>query len=259
MRARWFFVWTVEHKPEYRCYTRLMSNPLLKYFKQNKGRQIYKWLHYLDIYDQHFKQYRGKRVTIVEFGVLHGGSLQMWKKYFGRKARIIGVDIEPRCKELEEKRIEIFIGDQADRKFLQKLQREVGPIDIIIDDGGHVMKQQITTFEEMWPALKNGGKYVVEDLHTSYWKTYGGGYKKPGTFIEFAKDLIDQINAWQSQGRKTTKLLKVGTYTKTIRAIHAYTSLIVFDKDKITKPYDEQTGTASGIEFNYLGFSPSKK
>ncbi len=241
-----------------------MTNQLLKSFQQNKGRQIYKWLHYFDVYDTHFKPYRGKKITVVEFGVLHGGSLQMWKKYFGRKARIIGIDIEPRCNEFEEKRIEIFIGDQTDRTFLQKLKKEVGPIDIIIDDGGHVMKQQITTFEEMWPGLKAGGKYAVEDLHTSYWKTYGGGYKKPGTFIEFAKDLLDQQNAWQTQERKSeqtksAKQLHVNAYTKTIKAIHSYSSLIVFDKASITKPYDDQTGKASDIDFNFLGWGPKKK
>ncbi|TAK89000.1 class I SAM-dependent methyltransferase [Patescibacteria group bacterium] len=234
------------------CYTAFMSNRLEKYFYKNKGRQIYKWVHYFDIYDRYFKQFRKRPVTVVEFGVLHGGSLQMWKKYFGRKARIIGVDINPGCKQFEEKQIEIFTGDQASRSFLRKLRKEIGPIDVIIDDGGHTMKQQITTFEEMWPAMSDGGVYLIEDLHTSYWKLYGGGYHKRGTFIEFAKDLIDQLNAWHSRDKKR---FKVNKYTKSIKAIHTYSSVMVFEKANITRPYDEQRGHESDIEFSYLGFS----
>lgn len=171
------------------------KNKLEKYFYRNKGRLIYKWTHYFEIYEHHFRPYRHKPVTIVEFGVFHGGSLQMWKRYFGRRARIIGVDIEPRCKELEEKQIEIFIGDQADRKFLRTLAQQVGPIDIVIDDGGHIMKQQLTSFKELWPSVRDGGLYVVEDLHTNYWKAWGGGYLRSGTFISFAKGLIDRMHA----------------------------------------------------------------
>lgn len=234
-----------------------MPNPLEKYFYHNKGHLIYKWVHYFDIYERHFRPYRKQRVTIVEFGVLHGGSLQMWKKYFGRKARIIGVDLEPRCKELEEKQIEIFIGDQSDRTFLRKLRESVGPIDIVIDDGGHTMKQQTTTFREMWPALKDGGVYLIEDLHTSYWKMYGGGYKKLGTFIEFSKKLIDQMHAWHAQ-KSDRKRLKVDAYTRSIAAMHVYSSVIVFDKAKIVRPHDEQHGKPSDIEFSFLGWSGKK-
>lgn len=232
-----------------------MANKLEKYFYKNKKRLIYKWVHYFEIYDLYFKRFRKKPVTIVEFGVLHGGSLQMWKKYFGKKARIIGVDFNPECKKLEEKQIEIFIGDQSNKSFLKKLKKEIGPIDIILDDGGHTMKQQITTFEEMWPSLREGGIFVTEDLHTSYWKLYGGGYKKKGTFIEFTKNLIDQLNAWHSKDRRQ---FKVDRYTKSIKAIHFYSSIVVFEKQRIAKPHDEQHGHETDIEFDYLGFSGDK-
>jgi cephalosporin hydroxylase len=98
------------------------QNPLEKYFWSNNERLIHKWMHYFDIYDRHFSPYRHKKVTIVEFGVYHGGSLQMWKHYFGRRARIIGIDINPECKKLEEKQVEIYIGDQEDRTFLRELR-----------------------------------------------------------------------------------------------------------------------------------------
>lgn len=233
-------------------------NRLEKHFYHNKGRLIYKWTHYFDIYERHFRPFRKKPVTIVEFGVFHGGSLQMWKKYFGRRARIIGIDIEPRCKELEEKQIEIFIGDQADRTFLRQLRETIGPVDIVIDDGGHTMKQQTTTYKEMWPAVKDGGVYLIEDLHTSYWKLYGGGHLRRGTFIEFAKRLIDQMHAWHAQ-KSDKQRLKVDTYTQSIAAMHVYSSVIVFDKAHIVRPHDEQHGTESGIKFSFLGLSTPKK
>src|SRR5579863_1181700 len=129
------------------------NNQLEKYFYKNKGRLIHKWIHYFDIYDRHFKKYKGKKVVVLEFGVFHGGSLQMWKDYFGRKARIIGVDIDPRCKSLEESQVTIYIGDQENRQFLRKLAKKISPIDIVIEDGGHTMGQQIATFEEIYPKV----------------------------------------------------------------------------------------------------------
>lgn len=134
-----------------------ISNPLKKYFRQNKARRIIKWTHYFDIYHQYFAKYRGRDVVILEFGVAHGGSLQMWKHYFGKKAMVIGVDIDSRCKDLIEDQIEVYIGDQGSRYFLRKLIKKIGALDIVIDDGGHFMKQQITTFQEMFPAINKRG------------------------------------------------------------------------------------------------------
>src|SRR3978361_226029 len=96
-------------------------------------------MHYFDIYHRHFAAYRGKPITVVEFGVSHGGSLQMWKKYFGRSARIIGVDIDPRCALLGGPGVEVVIGNQEDREFLKQLRERVGPIDGLTEDGGHTM------------------------------------------------------------------------------------------------------------------------
>jgi hypothetical protein len=104
------------------------------------------------------------------------------------------------------------------------------------------MGQQIATFEELFPAIKNGGIYLVEDLHTSYWKEYGGGYRKAGTFIEYAKNLIDQMHAWHSHDKKR---LKVDAYTKQIRGMHVYDSIIVFDKAEVPQPIDRKTGSES--------------
>lgn len=216
----------------------MVRNPLERYFYQNKGKLIHKWLHYFDIYDTHFSRFRKKPITVLEFGVFQGGSLQMWRRYFGRKARIIGVDINPKCQELQEKGIEIYIGDQEDGNFLRQLMEKVGPVDVVIEDGGHTMKQQINTFEEVFPKVREGGVFLIEDLHTSYWKEYGGGYKKSGTFIEYSKNIMDDINAWHSKDKR----LRVTKNTKSIKAMHVYDSIIVFDKGAVTKPSHKMTG-----------------
>lgn len=150
----------------------------------------------------------------------------MWKEYFGDKAKIYGVDINPRCKELEEDQIEIFIGDQANRDFLRELKNEIHHVDIVIDDGGHTMPQQITTFEELFPFVDEKGIYLVEDLHTSYWEEYGGGYKAKESFIEYAKGFIDSINAWHSRDPK----LVPNSITKSVTGIHFYDSVLVVEK-----------------------------
>lgn len=171
------------------------QNDLEKFYFENEHNVIDKWLHYFEIYDRFFSKYREKKMKMLEIGVSKGGSLQMWKNYFGKKATIVGVDIDPNCKAFEEENILIEIGSQEDRRFLQSLVKKYGPFDIVLDDGGHTMKQQITSFEELFPAVNNGGVYLCEDCHTSYWRGHKGGVKRRGTFIEYMKDRIDDLNA----------------------------------------------------------------
>ncbi len=216
-------------------------NPLEEYFEANPGRLIHKWMHYFEIYHRHFEPFRGRPVTVAEFGVYHGGSLQMWKHYFGPEARIVGIDINPACKDLVEDQIEIVIGDQEDRGFLAALRDRLGPVDIVIDDGGHTMAQQIATFEEMFKAVRDGGVYLVEDLHTSYWEEYGGGFDIAGSFIEYAKVLVDQLHGWHGRDGSPA----VTDYTRQIRGMHVYDSVIVFDKDDVRQPDVRKTGTES--------------
>ena len=115
-------------------------------------------------------------MRIVEFGVWHGGSLQMWRRFFGPEAQIVGVDINPECARFAEPGVEI--GDRATRPTRRPhraLRSRFGEFDIVIDDGGHRMDQQVTTFRELYRAVKEGGLYVAEDLHTSYHPDFGGG------------------------------------------------------------------------------------
>jgi hypothetical protein len=165
----------------------------------------------------------------------------MWREYFGPKARIFGVDINPLCKQFEEEGIEIFIGDQEDRNFLKSLQKMIPRIDILIDDGGHTMKQQINTFEELFARIDTDGVYLCEDLHTSYWRNFGGGYKRKGSFIEYSKNFIDYINAWHSVQRS----LQINELTKSIHSLHYYDSVLAIEKRKIDKPFHLRIGTST--------------
>ena len=174
-------------------------NDLRNYFDNNKGRVIHKWEHYFEVYDRHFSTFRNRDIVILEIGVFQGGSLQMWKSYFGPKAKIYGIDINPECKQYEEENIQIFIGSQSDRHFLTNLKKQIPKIDILIDDGGHTMNQKKTSFAEIFDHEKEDGVYALEDLHTCYWLDYGGGYKRKGTFNEFTKGIIDSLHAWHSR------------------------------------------------------------
>ena len=218
-----------------------------KQFTENTEKLIYKWKHYFEIYDRHFSRFRGTDVHVVELGVYQGGSLQMWKQYFGPNAKIFGIDINPHCKKLEEEQIKIFIGDQEDRKFLKSLTEKIPRIDILIDDGGHTMKQQINTYEELFPYIDKNGVYLCEDLHTSYWSGYGGGYKKCGTFIEYSKNFIDYINAWHSVPKSG---LSVTEFTKSVHSLHYYDSVLVIERRPIEKPFHMTTGTPTIPNFH---------
>lgn len=203
-------------------------NDLESFFYCKQHRLIFKWLHYFEIYDRHFSKYRNKAPVVVEIGVFKGGSLQMWKEYFGMGAQIIGIDIDESTKEFEEEQISIEIGSQEDRNFLRSLKEKYPKIDILIDDGGHTMNQQIVTFEEMFPHIAYGGTYLCEDLHTSYMEIYGGQYKNPNSYIEYSKNFIDYIHAWYTQDA-----LPPNQYSRTMHSLHYYDSILVIEKEKM--------------------------
>ncbi len=215
---------------------------LREYFDRNPGRNMRKWDSYFEVYERHFERFRGRAVNVMEVGVSQGGSLQMWKAYFGPQARIFGVDVEPQCKSLEEERIAIHIGDQKDRGFLRGLRATLPRLDVLIDDGGHRMVEQITAFEELYPHVADDGVYVCEDVHTSYWPEWDGGLGRPGTFLEHVKRLVDQLNAWHSRDQRS---LQVDAFTRSARSIHFYDSMVVIEKRLMSAPRKLMSGTPS--------------
>jgi cephalosporin hydroxylase len=218
------------------------ANPLAAYFFANPGRMIQKWHHYFEIYHRHFRSFRGRSPVVLEIGVFQGGSLQMWREYFGPGAQIVGIDVDPRCKQFEEAQIRVLIGDQADRAFLAGVKRQLPRIDIVIDDGGHFMNQQIASFEELYPHLQPRGIYLCEDNHTSYVQSYGGGYREPGTFIEYSKGLIDRLHAWYSEQPES---FGVDELTRSTYALHFYDSVLVVEKRPVERPQQSVTGRQS--------------
>ena len=218
------------------------ANPLAEYFRNNPGRLIDKWHHYFEIYHRHFAAFRGRSPVVVEIGVYHGGSLEMWRHYFGRGARIVGIDLDPRCRQFEADSVSVMIGDQADRKFLSEVRARYQHVDIVIDDGGHTMAQQITSFEELYPHVQPHGVYLCEDLHTSYYPPYGGGYRKDGTFIQYATRLVDQLHAWYST---EPDRFRVDEITRSTHGLHFYDSVLVVEKRPIAEPTASKTGKPS--------------
>lgn len=202
-------------------------------FYANEGKAVFKWTHYLPVYDRHFSRYVNRPLNVLEIGCLHGGSLQMWKRYFGPHANIVAIDINPDAKAHEEDQISVRIGDQSDERFLLKLVEEFGPFDIVIDDGSHICEHQIKSFNILYPYVKDDGIYVVEDLHTNYWPEYGGGLKKDMTFIELAKTLIDDLNAYH-----TREAVEVTEFTNSTYSMNFYDSMIVFEKGRLLRRHD---------------------
>ena len=140
------------------------------------------------------------------------------------------MDIDPRCKKFEDDEISIEIGNQEDPNFWAAFREKYPRVDILLDDGGHMMNQQIVTFREMFPHVKDGGLYMCEDCHTSYWEQLGGGLKREGTFIEFTKNLVDEINAIHTHATHSKKSLPVTYNTLNMGGLHFYDSIVVAEK-----------------------------
>lgn len=187
---------------------------------------IDKWDQYLGVYDRHFKKFIGKKPRILEIGSAGGGSLEMWNYYFDKECDIYGIDINFACLKIPEKlgaeNISITIGNQEDRDFWKNFLKDKQKFDIIIDDGGHTMKQQIVTFQEVYDHISDDGVFLCEDLHTSYYPNFGGGLNNPKSFIEFSKKLIDGLHSYYYHGDNT--------FRKITDSIHYYDSVIVIEK-----------------------------
>ncbi|MDC3180142.1 hypothetical protein OA862_02060 [Candidatus Pelagibacter sp.] len=192
---------------------------------QNSKKYSVKWSAYFQVYEKIFSNYRNKKIKFVEIGVANGGSLFMWRNYFGKKAEIIGIDLNPNAKKLEKYGFKIYIGSQSDKKFWNKFYKKEGKIDIILDDGGHKNLQQISTVHHSLPFVKNGGKIVVEDTGTSFLKKEFNNPSKY-SFINYSKNIIDIIH------RRSPLLNRdLNYYSKKIFLIEFFESIVVFSID----------------------------
>lgn len=186
---------------------------------------------YFAAYDELFGPYFDQPITFVEIGVLDGGSLFMWRELFGPDARIIGVELNPEAKRWEQDGFEIYCGSQSDREFWQRFTAEVGPVDVVLDDGGHTFEQQIVTTDCLLPHIKDGGLLAVEDTHTSYMENFGG--PSPASFVEFAKNMIDGVN--YRFGKLSDR-----PHERVAHSVHFYESIVAFKVDRAKALVSEQ-------------------
>ena len=218
-----------------------IKNELYDYFLKNKNKDIYRWHHYFRAYDKHFRKFKDKPVKVLEIGVGEGGSLKMWKYFFGKDSKVVGLDINPECEKYSSKDITIIIGDQTDIELLKSVNQKHGPFDVVIDDGGHTATQQIITFITMFPLLSENGVYLCEDTHTSYFKGYMD-MSDQYTFMTFAKYLVDRLNEsfFESNGNIHNLNSTVSYFSAHCRSIHFYDSMVFFTKSKRLLPFVER-------------------
>ncbi len=198
-------------------------NPLRAYFDAvREGPGVWKWLHYFEPYHRHLRKFVSRPVTVVEVGVYGGGSLPMWRHYFGQGCRVHGVDIQEQCKAYEDSQTTIHIGDQADRAFWKRFRQSVPDVDVLIDDGGHQPEQQMVTLEEMLPHLRPGGVYICEDVH-------GIGNR----FAAFAHALADELNAFAPVIEPVLVSRPTG-FQAAVNSVHLYPFVVVIEKRDFT-------------------------
>jgi hypothetical protein len=197
---------------------------LAKLFAASPRRSI-KWSSYFQVYRDLLERFRGKEVTLVEIGILDGGSLFVWREFLGPQARIIGIDLNPLCRELEKDGFEIFIGDQSKPEFWPGFFANVGDIDVMIDDGGHTNLQQLVTLGASLEHIRDGGLVLVEDVHASYMARFGNPHRF--SFINRCKQVIDEINARNSETGMAQTL-----FSSTVHSIAFYESIVAFQVNR---------------------------
>lgn len=189
-----------------------------------------KWKPYFYAYEKHLGKFKDKNSKLLEIGVQNGGSLEMWHHYFGENCSIYGVDIDEQCLNLKyDFDVDLSVGNQEDPTFWKEYTSKNGFFDIIIDDGGHTMKQQETSVISLFGKLNYGGVYIIEDTHTSYWNEYGGGLRREGSFIENMKFLVDILHV-KHIGSETPNVLIMNAFHG-LSSMTFYDSMVVLEKE----------------------------
>ncbi len=204
---------------------------LLDIFATNEGPIVHKWHHYMPLYDRYFSPFRGTDFRFLEIGVAKGGSLQMWRRYFGDAATITGIDIDPACAQFDGQAGNVRIGSQDDPEFLKSVVEEMGGVDVILDDGSHRMPHVRASLDTLFPMLSAPGLYMIEDLHTAYWGGWGGGLKEDGNFFRHLNTIIDDMHQWAHDGPPQDAPTQ-GWVT----GIHVHDSIVVLEKEKNVQP-----------------------
>lgn len=224
------------------------SKNLLKVYENTEYLSI-KYDSYFPVYEELLSKYVGKPIVLVEIGIFNGGSLFMWRNYFGPSARIIGVELNPAAKDWEKFGFEIYIGDQSDSGFWEEFYEKIGSVDVVIDDGGHTNFQQIVTSHYAIENIKDGGTLIVEDTHTSYFKEFGNPFKY--SFINFVVHVISSVNS------RSFALKRVGKYWDKVRSISIHESIVAFHINResciASVPITNNGKTKNADDFRYYG------
>ncbi len=189
---------------------------LKQLYIQHKGKVSLKWLSYLSEYDRIFNKFRDQNINILELGVQNGGSLEIWAEYFPKANKLVGCDIDLNCANLKyfDPRIAVVTGDVNSDTTQTAIIEHAPVFDLIIDDASHRSSDIVKSFNRYFPKLVNGGIYVVEDLHCSYWQEFEGGLYDPFSAITFFKRLADTIN-YEHWGIKKSRVdIFLGFFTK---------------------------------------------
>ena len=225
-------------------------------------RKIYDSVPYLSIkYDSYFpvyeallQKYVNREVTVVEVGVFNGGSLFMWREFFGPKARIIGIDLNPDAREWEKYGFEIYIGDQSSDVFWSNFFQKIGKVDVLIDDGGHTNRQQIVTAHHGIQNINDDGVLIVEDVHTNYFREFGNPSRY--SFINFARRIVDSVNS------RTYSLRRIyAQYSSRVYSVSFFESMVAFQIDsrlcKQSVPTSNNGANRRVTDFRYQGLITS--
>jgi hypothetical protein len=203
----------------------LVKHEIYEHYKNPKYLSI-KHSSYFQVYEELLSKYRNKPIIFVEVGVLNGGSLLMWRSYFGSEARIIGVDYNPAAKKWEKEGFEIYIGSQSDPAFWDNFFEAFGEIDVLFDNGGHTNEQQIITTYKCIPHIRDKGILIVEDTHSSYMRGFGNPSRY--SFMNYAKNLIDSgINSRFPAVKLPKTPLRNVIYSMTV-----YETIVCFNIDR---------------------------
>ena len=206
-------------------------------FLTHDGKNAGKWTHYFNAYDRHFGSWRDRSLTFLEIGTAQGGSLELWRGFFGPKAKVVSIDIMPQCRALEEPGAFVRIGDQSDPEFLKSLVEEFGEFDLVLDDGSHHVDHVNKTFQVLYPLIDKNGMYFIEDTHAAYWDSHGGGLDVPESINNISKNLVDVLNADHTRGAVQPTL-----FTRTTTSITFYDSIIIFQKGGVIDKRPMETG-----------------
>jgi len=194
---------------------------------------------YTPIYHELFSRLRDRPIRLLEIGVggydlktSGGASLAMWADYF-HDAQITSIDIAEK-RLPPHPRIKLFQGSQDDAVLLNRVCDERGPFDVIIDDGSHMPKHVVASFQHLFPRLADGGIYVIEDMQTAFWPHFGGSILHGGDTVKLARSLIECLNHAEVVVADRTHAFP--PFAREIKSFRAFHNLFVIEKGDNHEP-----------------------